>query len=119
MMYLGPRDKNQEITDAEELQIIEAFEEAEEYLETGVVDDYLNRKQKSFYGKARIITCNDGQYLQSYETIVARIDNSGNFARLWAGYSATTAKHIDAFRRENGLPGISKKDWDKLPVVAV
>lgn len=78
-----------------------------------------NRKQKSFYGKARIITCNDGQYLQSYETIVARIGNSGNFARLWAGYSATTAKHIDAFRRENGLAGISKKDWDKLPVVAI
>lgn len=36
----GPRDKNVEITDNEELQIIEAFAEAEEYLETGVVDDY-------------------------------------------------------------------------------
>ena len=91
----------------------------EGYKERELTTDYLHRKQKSFYGKARIITCNDGQYLQSYETIVARIDNSGNFARLWAGYSATTAKHIDAFRRENGLAGISKKDWDKLPVVAV
>ena len=38
----GPKDKNQQqdITDAEELQIIEAFAEAEEYLETGLVDDY-------------------------------------------------------------------------------
>ena len=41
IMYLGPRDKNTEVTDAEELQIIEAFAEAEEYLETGIVDDYF------------------------------------------------------------------------------
>ena len=40
MMTFGPRDKKDEITDAEELEIIEAFEEAEEYLETGVVDDF-------------------------------------------------------------------------------
>lgn len=39
-MYVGPRDKNNEVTDSEELQIIEAFAEAEEYLETGIVDDY-------------------------------------------------------------------------------
>ena len=41
-MFTGPRDKtNQnEVTDAEELQIVEAFAEAEEYLETGMVDDY-------------------------------------------------------------------------------
>ena len=39
-MYLGPRDKNTEVTDAEELQIVEAFAEAEEYLETSMVDDY-------------------------------------------------------------------------------
>ena len=41
IMYLGPRDKNTEVTDAEELQIIEAFAEAEEYLETEFVDDYF------------------------------------------------------------------------------
>lgn len=39
-MIVGPRDKNQEVTDSEELQIIEAFAEAEEYLDTGVIDDY-------------------------------------------------------------------------------
>ena len=38
---IGPKDKKEEISDAEELQIIEAFAEAEEYLETGIVDDYL------------------------------------------------------------------------------
>ena len=35
-----PRTKNQEVTDSEELEIIEAFAEAEEYLETGMVGDY-------------------------------------------------------------------------------
>ena len=39
-MYFGPRDKNNEVTDAEELQIIEAFAEAEEYLDTDIVDDF-------------------------------------------------------------------------------
>ena len=40
-MIIGPRDKtNNDVTDAEELEIIEAFAEAEEYLETGIVDDY-------------------------------------------------------------------------------
>ena len=38
---IGPRDKNNEVTDAEELQIIEAFAEAEEHLETGMVDNYF------------------------------------------------------------------------------
>lgn len=40
MMYFGPRDKNNEVTDAEELQIIEAFAEAEEYLDTDIIDDF-------------------------------------------------------------------------------
>ena len=89
------------------------------YNETEIIPN-CSRRQKSFYGKARQITLANGdKYLQSYETIVARIDSKGEFTRLWAGYSATTAKHIDAFRRENGLAGISKKEWDKLPVVAI
>lgn len=41
MNYFGPKDKNAEITSDEELEIIEAFAEAEEYLETGMVDDYF------------------------------------------------------------------------------
>ena len=41
IMYLGPRDKTTEVTDAEELQIIEAFAEAEEYLDTDIIDNYF------------------------------------------------------------------------------
>jgi len=77
-----------------------------------------SRRQKSFYGKAKIIMLANGdKYLQSYETIVAKIDRKGKFSRLWYGWSATTAKHIDSFRRENGLPGICKADWEKLTVI--
>ena len=73
--------------------------------------------QKSFYGKALVIACNNGNtYLQSYQTIVCMIDNNGNFKRLWHGYSATTAKHIDSFRRLYNLPGISKKEWERMEV---
>ena len=36
MMY-GPRDKNEEF-DLEEIQILEAYQEAEQYLETGFED---------------------------------------------------------------------------------
>ena len=90
---------------------------AEGFSETEIIPN-CGRNQKSFYGKARQITLSNGdKYLQSYETIVARIDSNGEFTRLWYGWSATTAKHIDSFRRSNGLPGICKKDWENMPVM--
>lgn len=71
--------------------------------------------QKSFYGKAKIFQTVDGSvYLQSYNTLVCKIEPDGTFTRLWDGYSATTAKHIDSFRVMNGLPKISKKEWTNL-----
>lgn len=73
--------------------------------------------QKSFYGKAIVLEYDNGEKaLQSYETIVCKVTSSGRFVRLWDGYSATTARHIDSFRILCGLPGICKKEWDKMPV---
>ena len=90
--------------------ILEGFEEVE-------IIPNCCRTQKSFYGKATQITKRNGnKYLKSYETIVASIDSNGAFHRLWKGWSATTAKHIDSFRRNNGLEGICKKDWKNLKV---
>lgn len=90
---------------------------AEGFSETEIIPN-CSRRQKSFYGKAHEITLANGdKYLQSYETIVAKIDSKGEFTRLWYGWSATTAKHIDSFRRSNGLPGIGKAEWEKLPVM--
>lgn len=70
---------------------------------------------KSFYGKAKVIE-NDGEtFLQSYDTIVCKIDKSGEFVRLWKGYSATTMRHINSFIEMFGIEGGGKKWWDTLP----
>ena len=54
--------------------------------------------RKSFYGKARVIVGGtDKFYLLSYDTIVAMIHN-GKYTRLWDGNSATTTRHIKAFK---------------------
>lgn len=72
--------------------------------------------QKSFYGKAHTFEKDGKIYLRSYETIVAVIDNSGKFHRLWDNYSATTQNHINSFRETLGLKRISKKEWVAMPV---
>ena len=75
-----------------------------------------NSRQKSFYGKAKVCTINNVCYLKSYDTIVCTLDKDG-FHRTWGGWSATTSRHVDAFRRGIcGLPSISKAEWCKLPV---
>ena len=76
-------------------------------------------RQKSFYGKAIVTECNQFYTLTSYTTQVARIcKDSGDFTRLWGGYSATTMKHINSFlagfAHANGL---GKKEWEALEVL--
>lgn len=78
----------------------------------------------SFYGKARVISNPFvADYLQSYETIVASIEQVETeegykpvLRRHWDGWSATTGRHIASFCKLYGLPAISKKEWEKLPV---
>jgi len=71
-------------------------------------------RQKSYYGKAKVIEENGKTSLVSYSTKVCEIEN-GRFVRLWGGYSRTTANHINDFRRLYGLPTLSKKEWEALP----
>lgn len=72
--------------------------------------------QKSFSGKALLHWEEHGIYLQSYETIVAYVDDSKVLHRLWGGYSATTQKHIDAFSRTFCGEGCNKQQWLKMEV---
>lgn len=80
--------------------------------------------QKSYYGKATVIKDGDINLdpmakasLKSYDTIVCEYDpRTGEFSRLWGGYSRTTANHINDFRRMYGLFPLNKKAWDALPV---
>ncbi len=73
--------------------------------------------QKSYYGKASVIEGNDGmKYLKSYDTIVCAYDyNTGEFTRMWGGYSRTTMNHVNDFLRLFNLPTLSKKEWEAIP----
>ena len=73
-------------------------------------------RAKSFYGKAKVIETDSETLLQSYNIIVCGIDKSGEFVRMWDGYSVTTMRHINAFIKMFGIPGGGKKWWDALPV---
>lgn len=88
-------------TEVEEQKVLENGEFLY-YLQT----DYDSRK--SFYKRAKVIKYNNAIYLQSYDTIVARIKNGKVFVRGW--YSQTTARHINEFLLQNGYAGMTKKE---------
>lgn len=71
--------------------------------------------QRSYYGKATVLDYDNKVQLKSYDTIVCEIINNGDFVKLWNGYSATTMKHINDFRRLYNFEPINKKAWDNLP----
>ena len=76
----------------------------------------INDRQKSFYGKAYTTTDDNGNaYLTSYTTTVCKIVDA-KFIRLWGGWSSTTSRHINEFRKQNGLPKISKSEWEAMEV---
>jgi hypothetical protein len=54
--------------------------------------------------------------LVSYETMVARIGKDGSFHRLCGGWTATTGRHINAFREFHGMGKLSKSEWLKMEV---
>lgn len=61
---------------------------------------YDNRK--SFYGKAQQFFYEDGTIeLQSYSTIVARIEDGKAIVYGW--YSNTTGRHIKEFLKQHGF----------------
>ena len=71
--------------------------------------------QKSYYGKAKVITTEKARYLLSYDTIICRLSFGGEFRKLWDGWSATTAKHINDFMRFTRFGcGFNKKEWGNL-----
>lgn len=58
----------------------------------------------------------NGVTLTSYYTDVLRIDRNGNAVRLWDGWSATTARHINKFLALFNLAPISKREYVDLPL---
>ena len=82
--------------------------------EYGEFVEYLQTRydsRASFYKKAKIIEYNKALYLQSYDTIVAKIENGKAIVNGW--YSQTTARHINEFLRQNGFETMTKKEMLK------
>lgn len=72
--------------------------------------------QRSFYRKAMIKVTDKGYILHSYNTDVVAIDYDGKVYRLWSGWSATTARHINEFLQQHRHDKLSKKEWQQLPI---
>lgn len=80
-----------------------------------VPDRFCDRQ--SFYGKAKIVECADGIYLQSYDTLVCFKSHCGTFTKMWSGYSHTTQRHINAFMYHYcGIRCGGKAWWNALEV---
>jgi len=80
------------------------------------------QNQKSFGCKAVVEVRYDGtRVLYSYTTKIAKITTGGLLVRLCDHESKcsspTTMRHIVAFRMSNGLPSITKKEWDSMPTL--
>lgn len=76
----------------------------------GMYELIPNNGRKSFYGKAVAETYSDGSaILFSYNTPIIKRDKKGNLTRLYAGWSATTGRHIAAFC------GLNKAGFMALP----
>ena len=75
-------------------------------------------RAKSFYGKAKVIEKDGETLLQSYDTIVCKIDKNGEFVRMWDGYSAMTMRHVNSFLQLVGIAGGGKAWWDAQTISA-
>lgn len=65
--------------------------------------------------RAIILDTGDSVILRSYYTDVCEIEKSTlKFTKLWSGFSNTTLKHINLFRKRYNLDTISKYDWVML-----
>ena len=66
--------------------------------------------RKSFYGKAKVVIDESGnETLYSYDTPIIKRDKAGKLSRLYAGWSMTTGRHINAFC------GLNKAGFFQLP----
>lgn len=70
--------------------------------------------RKSFYGKAKLIECEEKIELQSYDTIVATYYKNENKFVLHGDYSTTTLRHQREFANQLGFNFKNKKElFDK------
>ena len=88
--------------------------ESYEVKEKGEFIEYLQARfdsRDSFYKKAKVLEYNGATYLQSYDTIVAKIENGNAIVNGW--YSQTTARHINEFLKQKGFEPMNKKEMEE------
>jgi len=88
--------------------------ECYEVKEYGEFEEYLESKydaRASFYKKAKVLKYNGALYLQSYSTIVAKIEDGKAIVNGW--YSQTTARHINEFLYQMGFDKMTKKEMEE------
>lgn len=73
---------------------------------------------EGFDGRALIIPEGNKLILRSYYTNVCEFDlKTEKFTKTWNGFSVTTLKHINIFRRFLALNTLSKREWIEMEVV--
>ena len=118
--YYCSKEENAEYRKGEHIDMSRKIDGTPILQEWEILPNGCGRNQKSFYGKARCLMTEKGWYLLSYDTIVCSLhanDDTGEinvFRRYWTDYSATTAKHINAFLHNFNLRGLNKKEWESL-----
>jgi len=73
--------------------------------------------EKSFYGKAYVITDGNQISLRSYNTIVAVYNLGTQTLKINGYYSMTTARHINAFAVQCGFPTMCKAEMTEEPTL--
>jgi hypothetical protein len=72
--------------------------------------------RKSFYQKAVVYETETAYYLQSYETLIARVEKgSGEVGRLSDSNSATATSHLLSFFYRKNVK-LNKKEFYNLPI---
>lgn len=72
---------------------------------------------EGFGGRALIIPDGNKLILRSYYTNVCEFDlKTEKFTKTWNGFSVTTLKHVNIFRRFLALNELSKREWIELEV---
>lgn len=72
---------------------------------------------EGFGGRALIIPDGNKLILRSYYTNVCEFDlKTEKFTKTWNGFSVTTLKHVNIFRRFLALNTLSKREWIELEV---
>ena len=84
-------------------------------MKTTITELVPSNGRASFYGKAKVIRADGRDWLKSYDSIVASVDDKGKVRRHLDWTSHTTASHIKSFLTQFACD-VTPKMFQELPV---